>query len=179
VADCGRHRGLATACVVGFAILAAGCSWSSPRPSDTPESRTTWSRWGDDVGGSAPDGSQRPAAQAVDLATGLIGVPYRWGGATPDGFDCSGLVYYTFRRAGVPVPRTSQEQYRAARPVPIESAAPGDLVFFGRRGRISHVGIYLGDERFIHAPEAGRTVTIAHLADGHYRARFAGAGRID
>lgn len=179
MAEHSTHRGPAATFVVAIALVAAGCSWSSPRPSDTRDSGTSWASWGNDTGTVAPDGSHRPAAQAVDLATGLIGVPYRWGGATPDGFDCSGLVYYTFRKAGVPVPRTSQEQYRAARPVQIESAAPGDLVFFGRRGRISHVGIYLGDERFIHAPESGRTVTVAHLADGYYRARFAGAGRID
>jgi cell wall-associated NlpC family hydrolase len=58
-------------------------------------------------------------------------------------------------------------------------AEPGDLVFFGRRGRITHVGIYLGEERFVHAPETGRNVSVAHLQDGYYRARFAGAGRIE
>lgn len=160
--------------LLGVIIAMAGCSWAPTHPSDAPVSRTTWSSWGDEVDAA----SSQSAAQAVDLATGLLGVPYRWGGATPAGFDCSGLVYYTFRQAGLSVPRTSQQQYHAARPVPLEQAAPGDLVFFGQRGRISHVGIYLGDQRFIHAPETGRNVTIAHLDDGNYRTRFAGVGRI-
>lgn len=141
---------------------APGCAWGPQQPAD-----------------ALPAPPSPAATQAVNLATGLIGAPYRWGGATPDGFDCSGLVYYTFGKAGLTVPRTSQAQYQTARPVPIDQAEPGDLVFFGRRGRISHVGIYLGDERFVHAPETGRAVTIAHLSDGYYRARFAGAGRID
>jgi cell wall-associated NlpC family hydrolase len=75
------------------------------------------------------------------------------------------------------VPRTSHEQFLAAERVPIAAALPGDLVFFGRGGRVSHVGIYLGDERFIHAPEAGQSVKISSMAEGWYRARFAGAGR--
>jgi cell wall-associated NlpC family hydrolase len=171
------NRSLAIVLFVGLMSAMAGCSWGTVVPHE-PVSDASWKSWGasDDI---ERDTSQRPATQAVDLATGLIGTPYQWGGATPAGFDCSGLVYYPFRKAGLDVPRTSQEQYRAARPVSIESAAPGDLVFFGRRGRISHVGIYLGEQRFIHAPEAGRNVTIAHLDDGHYRKRFAGAGRFD
>jgi murein DD-endopeptidase len=158
---CGRLA--AVLVVVGVVATASGCAWGPRHPADASP---------------APALSLPAAIQAVHLATGLIGAPYRWGGATPDGFDCSGLVYYTFGKAGLAVPRTSQAQYHAARPVPIAQAEPGDLVFFGRRGKISHVGIYLGDERFVHAPETGRTVTIARLSDGYYRARFAGAGRI-
>lgn len=173
-----RRRSTAvTAAVIALAL--AGCSWAPERPADVPPARGSWASWGDPLPADGQAAAHRPAVQAVNMATGLIGTPYRWGGATPDGFDCSGLVYYTFRKAGLAVPRTSQAQYRAARPVPIAQAEPGDLVFFGRRGSISHVGIYLGDERFVHAPESGRTVTVAHLADGYYRARFAGAGRID
>jgi cell wall-associated NlpC family hydrolase len=159
------------------AAAAAGCSWGPVVPSDAPVSDTTWKSWGrtDPADTNEPSG---PASQVVNLATGFIGTPYRWGGATPAGFDCSGLVYYTYRKAGFTVPRTSQEQYRAATPVPIGRAKPGDLVFFGRRGTITHVGIYIGDERFIHAPESGRAVTIAHLGNGYYRQRFAGAGRL-
>lgn len=171
-------RRLATL-LLGPAILVAGCSWAPTQPADAPASPATWASWGDRSGLVGQDDWPRPAAQAVDYATGLIGVPYRWGGATPAGFDCSGLVYYTFHKAGLSVPRTSQEQYHAARSVPIHQAEPGDLVFFGSRGQISHVGIYLGDDRFIHAPEAGRSVAIASLSQGYYRKRFAGAGRID
>jgi cell wall-associated NlpC family hydrolase len=174
--------------LVGLAVAVSGCSWAPVQPAEAPARDSSWASWGT---GQAADGqagrggqlgqaaSQRPAAQAVGLASGLIGSPYRWGGATPAGFDCSGLVYYTYRKAGLEVPRTSQQQFHAAQPVPIGSAEPGDLVFFGQRGRISHVGIYIGDEQFIHAPESGRTVTVASLSDGYYRARFAGAGRFD
>lgn len=142
--------------LLASAVLAAGCSWGPTRP----------------------DEAHAPALQAVDFATGLIGTPYRWGGATPAGFDCSGLVYYTFSKAGVRVPRTSQQQFDAAQPVALHEAVPGDLVFFAERGRIFHVGIYLGEDRFIHAPDRGRAVSVASLAEGFYRARFAGAGRL-
>lgn len=128
--------------------------------------------------GGPYDPAHAPVLQAVDFATGLIGTPYRWGGATPAGFDCSGLVYYTFGKAGVQVPRTSQQQFDAAQPVALHEARPGDLLFFAERGRIFHVGIYLGEDRFIHAPDRGRAVSIASLSDGFYRARFAGAGRL-
>lgn len=115
----------------------------------------------------------------MDLASRLIGSPYRWGGATPEGFDCSGLVYYAFGEAGIKVPRTSQEQFQAARPVPVSSARPGDLVFFGQGGRISHVGIYIGDQRFIHSPEAGQSVKVSALSEAYFSARFAGSGRFE
>jgi cell wall-associated NlpC family hydrolase len=169
---------LAVLLLSAAAAVAAGCSWGPVVPSDAPVSDTTWKSWGKADGAHPAHPSSRPASQVVDLATSFLGTPYRWGGATPAGFDCSGLVYYTYRKAGLAVPRTSQEQFRAATPVPIARAVPGDLVFFGRRGSISHVGIYIGDQRFIHAPEAGRAVTIANLGDQYYRARFAGAGRI-
>jgi murein DD-endopeptidase len=172
------HRsGLITVVILASAL--AGCSWGPAYLPEEPAADVSWSSWGRDGPPHAWESSERPAARAVEFATGFIGTPYRWGGATPAGFDCSGLVYYTFRKAGLDVPRTSQEQFRAATPVSLTRAEPGDLVFFGRRGRITHVGIYLGEERFVHAPETGRNVSVAHLQDGYYRARFAGAGRIE
>jgi cell wall-associated NlpC family hydrolase len=180
--------------VLAVAAIAAGCSWGPARPDEAPGASGDWARWdppvveGESAATAAADDAatahgpagpaHAPALQAVNLATGLIGSPYRWGGATPAGFDCSGLVYYTFGKAGVSVPRTSQQQFNAAQPIELHEALPGDLVFFAERGRIFHVGIYLGDDRFIHAPDRGRAVSVASLSEGFYRSRFAGAGRL-
>jgi murein DD-endopeptidase len=116
--------------------------------------------------------------QAADTATGMIGIPYVYGGASPKGFDCSGLVQYSYQRAGLQVPRTSRQQFAAAEPISLTSAQPGDLLFFTYNSRVSHVGIYLGDERFVHAPSTGKTVSVASLRDPHYAKHFLRAGRI-
>jgi murein DD-endopeptidase len=104
-------------------------------------------------------------------------VPYRYGGETPSGFDCSGLVQYVYRSAGLSVPRNSREQRRSARPVSLAQAEAGDLVFFQSRNW-SHVGIYLGENRFVHAPSTGKTVTIASFDEAWYQRNFIGAGRL-
>ncbi len=169
--------------LLGTALAAAGCSWAPDRSTDPAEDGASWSSWGAaDREVRDPGGTAAPLragdSPVVELAARMIGTPYRWGGHGPDGFDCSGLVYFAFGEAGIPVPRTSEAQYRAARPVPIAAAMPGDLVFFGRRGRITHVGIYIGDWRFIHAPDTGQLVRVSSINDDYYRARFAGAGRL-
>ena len=122
-----------------------------------------------------PDGTM---GKVVFTAVQLIGVPYRWGGASPEqGVDCSGLVHYSYRNAGVPVPRTSRELFRAARRIQPENLKPGDLVFFRLDTQwVSHVGIYLGNDRFIHAPRTGKNVGYASLGNDYWRERFAGAG---
>jgi cell wall-associated NlpC family hydrolase len=126
------------------------------------------------------DRAQLTLGEAVaQLAVALVGTPYRYGGASPqDGFDCSGLVHYAFARAGLTVPRTSQEQYRAARKIAARAAAPGDLVFFQDQEKLSHVGIYLGDGRFVHAPETGRNVEIGELDAPYYQRHLVGVGRL-
>jgi cell wall-associated NlpC family hydrolase len=116
-------------------------------------------------------------SRIVFTALQMVGVPYRYGGATPDGFDCSGLVQWSYRNAGVPVPRTSREQFQAAAPVPLASASPGDLVFFRSRD-YSHVGIYVGENRFVHAPNTGRSVEITSLDDPWYQKNFVRAGQM-
>jgi cell wall-associated NlpC family hydrolase len=109
----------------------------------------------------------------------MIGVPYRFGGAEPSaGFDCSGLVYYAFRQAGHPVPRTSREQFKMARKISLDEAVAGDLLFFQDQEKLSHVGLYLGDARFVHAPSSGRRVTIASLDAPYYRRELIAVGRI-
>lgn len=121
---------------------------------------------------------------AQDLAMyalGLIGVEYRWGGETPDGgLDCSGLVRHVFQQVtGMTLPRTSKELSRIGAPIARGDLKAGDLVFFDtRRFAFSHVGIYLGDDRFIHAPSRGREVEIAELSNGYWRKHFNGARRL-
>jgi murein DD-endopeptidase len=106
------------------------------------------------------------------------GRPYRLGANGPHQFDCSGLVYYAYRRAGHSVPRTTREQFRRADPIHRRDMLPGDIVFFAIDGRrVSHVGIYGGNSRFIHSPRPGRGVSWADLNNPYWAQRFAGAGR--
>jgi cell wall-associated NlpC family hydrolase len=119
-----------------------------------------------------------PGAAALLAAQSRIGTPYRYGGSGPDAFDCSGLVAYAYRQAGVALPRTAAQQYALARPVPRAELRPGDLVFFRWSGReVSHVGIYAGDGQFVHAPQTGGQVRTENLDDEWYRERYVGAGR--
>lgn len=122
------------------------------------------------------------SANAVLMrAISLVGTPYRYGGDSPEGgFDCSGLVNYVYRdMLDVRLPRTSRDlaAYQGPKIAPRQLTA-ADLVFFGSGGTVSHVGIYLGDGRFVHAPSSGGTVRLDHL-DGHYwRDHYSGARRV-
>ncbi|MGN2390857.1 C40 family peptidase [Pelomicrobium sp. G1] len=119
------------------------------------------------------------ATRAVRHALAMVGRPYRAGGAGPDGFDCSGLVHYSFLRAGLPVPRDTRSLLQAGRPVETEALAPGDLVFFDQEGKkASHVGIYLGRGRFVHAPSTGGRVRVDRLDAPHWRLSFSEARRL-
>ena len=121
--------------------------------------------------------------QAVlQRAMGLLGTPYRWGGTSPDsGFDCSGLVNYVFRTTlGIELPRVSRDMASNGEKVERASLVAGDVVFFGRRGkRVDHVGIYLGDGQFVHAPRTGRDVTVSRLDTGYWAGRFLQARRVE
>jgi cell wall-associated NlpC family hydrolase len=121
-----------------------------------------------------------PGRLILVLAERQIGAPYRFGGASPDGFDCSGLVLHVHGLAGLTVPRTAAGQSLQARPVQGADLQAGDLLFFASRGRgraVDHVGIYAGDGRFVHAPRTGRDVGYDRLEDPWWAARFAMAGR--
>jgi len=121
------------------------------------------------------------AQDLVLYAFSLIGVDYKFGGSTPDsGLDCSGLVRYVFQEVtGVTLPRTAQELSRLGKKVDPRDLKPGDLVFFNtRRFAFSHVGIFLGDGRFIHAPSRGREVEIVAFDGPYWKRRFDGARRL-
>jgi len=113
-------------------------------------------------------------SSVVAIAEQYLGVPYRWGGASPSGFDCSGLVMYVFAQVGVSLPHSSYAQYGMGSPVSRDQLQPGDLVFFDGLG---HVGIYVGGGQFIHAPHTGDVVRISSLS-GWYSSSYVGARRI-
>lgn len=108
----------------------------------------------------------------------MLGQPYRYGGDGPGGFDCSGLVRYAWNKAGIRLPRTTRDQYRASRAIRPEELRPGDLLFFRLAGAgVSHVGIYEGGGRFLHAPSTGKRVTRAQLDNPYWKKHFVGARR--
>ena len=114
-------------------------------------------------------------------AISLVGTPYRYGGNTPEGgFDCSGLVNYVYRdMLDLRLPRTSRELYAYQGPkIDAGRLAPGDLVFFGSGGGVSHVGIYVGEGRFVHAPSTGGTVRLDHLDGQYWRRNYTGSRRV-
>jgi len=120
-----------------------------------------------------------PGYALLQAAQSRIGAPYKYGGAGPDAFDCSGLVTYAHRQVGIAVPRTAAQQFAAATPVQRAELRPGDLVFFRLESRgVSHVGIYAGDGRFVHAPQRGGNVRLASLDEDYFRRSFAGGGRL-
>jgi cell wall-associated NlpC family hydrolase len=133
-------------------------------------------------GAAAQPGGQGRVEALLRRAMGLLGTPYRWGGTSPDsGFDCSGLVGYVFRTAlGIELPRVSREMASNGEKVERAALVAGDLVFFGRRGkRVDHVGIYVGDGQFVHAPRTGRDVTVSSLDTGYWAGKFLQARRVE
>jgi hypothetical protein len=116
--------------------------------------------------------------EIVGTAKRFIGVPYRWGGSSPSqGFDCSGLTMVVYQLNGLNLPRSSREQYRVGTPVKQNKLSRGDLVFFATSGgrRVSHVGIYAGGGRFIHAPRRGKRIRTELLTNRYFKARYVGA----
>jgi peptidoglycan DL-endopeptidase CwlO len=141
---------------------------SSPPPSDpTPTPSPS---------PSPPPVSPPPSTHGgvVGIALRYLGVPYSWGGASPSGFDCSGFLVYVFAKVGVYLPHSSYMQFRLGRFVPRSALQPGDAVFFNGA---SHVGIYVGSGRFVHAPHTGDVVKISSLGDSWYSSTYVGARR--
>lgn len=116
-------------------------------------------------------------ARAAAIALDQVGTPYRYGGSGPSGFDCSGLVQYSYDQAGRRIPRTTGQLWASTRSVGKNELRIGDLLFFSVEGKMSHVGLYLGKRRFVHAPESGRTVSVASLDSPFYKKAFIRAGR--
>jgi peptidoglycan DL-endopeptidase CwlO len=116
---------------------------------------------------------ERPAVVAIALR--YLGVPYRWSGASPSGFDCSGFVMYVFSKVGLSLPHNAAMQYRLGRPISRQRLAPGDVVFFNG---LSHAGIYIGRGRFVHSPHSGDVVKISRLSESWYGSTYLGARRI-
>lgn len=128
---------------------------------------------------SAPSTSSR-VKTVLQRAFALLGTPYRWGGTSPErGFDCSGLVGYVFRTIGIELPRVSRAMVNEGTAVSDRTAlAEGDLVFFGKRGHVDHVGIYIGEGKFLHAPRTGRDVTVSSLSTGYWSQKYLEARRL-
>ena len=145
-----------------LALLATACSGTAEKP-DYPDSRAR-------VGSSH-------GQVAAQIALQQVGVPYRYGGQTPSGFDCSGLVHYSYGRAGKAVPRTTAQLWSGTTPVARADMQVGDVLFFSIAGKMSHVGLYVGNGRFVHAPSTGKTVSVASLSSAYYQKAFLRAGR--
>ena len=160
-----KHRYHALFSLCCTLLLLAGCSSPAPKPYQFKPSASV----------TAPAASH----PAVKIAEKLVGTPYHYGGASPSrGFDCSGLVYYSYRHAGIMVPRTTRLLYKDTFPVDPGALRQGDLLFFNITGKVSHVGIYVGGNTFVHSPSTGKVVSYASLSDPYWRKHLIGAGRL-
>lgn len=156
-------------------LVLAGCA-APPGKIATPRSKVVLTQRAFDEIAAAR------ARELALLALSHVGVPYRFGGASPDsGFDCSGLVQYVYSHgAGLALPRNTQAMSEVGAPVPAGELVPGDLVFFDTLRRpFSHVGIYMGDQRFIHAPTTGGMVELVDMRERYWQTRYNGARRIE
>jgi murein DD-endopeptidase len=125
-----------------------------------------------------PTVSASKATAATRIAKSMIGQPYRYGGQSPGGFDCSGLVRYSYKSVGIKTARTSKELRKQTKKISRKKMRAGDLVFFKGWVRTGHVGIYVGNGRFIHAPSSGKKVKIDRMDSGYWDEHFKSAGRV-
>ena len=139
------------------------------------------SRQSSSSGSRSSSGSHDEAGDLIMNAMSLIGLSYRFGGNSPtQGLDCSGFMQYIFKRSmGITLPRTSAEMATVGQQVDRANLKPGDMVFFGGGGRVSHVGMYIGNDRFIHAPRTGRDIEITSMNGNYWKSRYITARRVD
>ncbi len=118
-------------------------------------------------------------ARAISIAQDQIGKPYQYGGSSPSkGFDCSGLVYYSYRKAGIRVPRDSRSQLRSVNSISKDQLRPGDLLFYRIDGNPNHVTIYIGKGKFVHAPSSGKKVMTGAMNDPYWKKRLHRIGQV-
>lgn len=164
---------LCIALCLSLSAVLSGCGGGNNVRSDAPANNRHWAT-------VAP--ADPAAVNAVLIrAISLVGTPYRYGGNTPQGgFDCSGLVNYVYSdMLDLKLPRTSRDLARyQGPPIAPGQLTPADLVFFGSGGRVSHVGIYVGEGRFVHAPSSGGTVRLDRLDGSYWRDHYSGAKRV-
>jgi len=137
-----------------------------PVPGDLPEESSSL----------APDAG--PGDRVAELARTQVGKPYGWGGTGPERFDCSGLALYVYRQLGVALPRVSLEQASTGVHIERSELKPGDLVFFSLRNAFDHVGIFLGNNKFVHAPRRQEPVRVDNLDDAWWNRAYRGARRV-
>ena len=156
-------------------LVLAGCAI---RPGATPQPFPRPSFAPADLPITAAGG--RPAPEAItSTAIEYVGVPYRWGGTTPRGFDCSGFTYYVFSRHGMELPRVAADQYRVGTPVDRGAVRPGDLLFFETISEgPSHVALALDGDQFVHAPSRRGKVRVERLSSHYWASRYLGARRV-
>jgi cell wall-associated NlpC family hydrolase len=163
-------------------LLFSGCSSAPKAPTDNIAGARIISQSQPKVTSTRTIKQRQPAESKhalIEIAEGLRGKPYRYGGVTPKGFDCSGFVHYAYDKAGLSIPRTTGEQYQMAQRLSINEARPGDLLFFRINSRkLKHVGLYVGKGRFLHASTSKKRVAEASLEDPYWDKRLLGVGRI-
>jgi NlpC/P60 family protein/peptidase M23-like protein len=160
-------RALCALLLLGVAAGAAAASPTpiAPRPGARPLPKPT-----QPTGGSI-------GARAVAIAKSYLGVPYVWGGASPSGFDCSGLTMYVYGQLGIRLPHYTGDQFNFGPRISRDQLRPGDLVFFDGKTEPQHEGMYVGSGKFIHAPHTGDVVKISSLSAGNYKKNYVGAVR--
>lgn len=128
---------------------------------------------------ATPQATSSKALAIINTAKSYQGVPYVWGGTTPDGFDCSGFIQYVFNKNGISLPRVTSDQYKVGTSVSKSNLIPGDLVFFETyKPGASHVGIYIGNNQFIHASSGKNKVMISSLTSTYYTEHYIGSRRV-